>query len=366
MKSLIKLTVNGLNIDNLMLKIYSNKLKLKNLRRKSHTEIEFEILKKDYLKIEQYLRNYEYKIKELGFNKIRRLVICNIAVILALPVIAYLCYISSLFIWKIEVNGLNKIETSKVYSILSEHKIEKGKAKSKTEIEIEKILLDSGLFAQVSCYFRGTTLMINVSEKLVCDQPDYKPLTANFSGIITDYKIVQGTINFVEGEFVNKGDILVFPYMLDKDGNQVNVEPIAEIYAKIYVSATVSLPENEIVLVRSGKTFTKSKISYKKAKKSFAKDNNPFVFYETKVYNKYISNILPIIRQKVVYYELIEQTKVNDLNTNKQSKEEESVSLALSFVPNSAKILKQLTNSLIIDSILYSTTTICYFGSILN
>lgn len=359
-----KIHIKGLNLDSCLIKIYSNKVIIKNLKRISHDEAEFVIAKQDYERIKKYLDNFDCEISELGIKRIKNYLLTHIAVIIALPIIAYFCYVASLFIWDIEITGLKDIDSFSVVSILDEHGIKKGASKNKSVAEIEQILLQSNLFAQVSCYYRGTCLMINVSEKLVYEVKEYQPLKAKYSGIITDYTLEQGTINFVIGEYVNAGDILVHPYMIDKDGNKVLVEPKANICAKIYLSATVSKQRYETILVESGKTCTRYNISFKTNKKSLLNLNNPFVFFNTKVYNKYISNVLPIVRQKVVYTELVEQTKVNDLEALKLQTEHDSQILAKSKTQEQV-FLEEITSSVIIDNILYSTTTLIFISSII-
>lgn len=362
--SYYKVHIKGLNIDSTLIKIYNTNVHLKNIKRFSHKEVEFVVNKLDYEKIKKYLSSFECEIKELGIKKVKKYVLSHIAVIISLPIIAYICYFASLFIWKIEINGLQDIEQQSVITLLNDYGVKEGKLKNFSVTKIEKFLLDSGKFAQVSCYYRGTSLMINVSEKLVYEVLEYEPIKAKFSGVITDYALEQGTINFVLGEYVNVGDILVQPYMIDKDGKKVIVEPKAKIEARVYISATVTKHKNETVLVPSGKTSTRYVISYKTPKKSFTKLNNPFVFFDVKVYNKYISNVLPFVRQKVVFTELIKQTKVNDLLALQPILEEESKDLAHNKIADE-NIIDEITSSVIVNDILYATTTLTFIGSII-
>lgn len=358
------INIKGLNIDSTLIKIYNNNIKISNLKRISHEELEFQIAKADYVKIEKYLSSFQRNIREQGINRLKKYLLTHVAVLIAIPIIIYLCYFASLFVWNIEVTGLEEIEASSVIRILNENGVKEGKLKELRVTEIEKLLLDSSMFAQVSCYYRGTSLMINVSEKLVYEVIEFEPIKAKFSGIITDYTLEQGTINFVIGEYVNVGDILVHPYMIDKDGNKVIVEPKANIEAKVYFSATVTKHKNEVALVPTGKTCTRYILSYKTPKKSFTKLNNPFVFFEVKVYNKYISNVLPFIRQKVVFTELIKQTKVNDLISIQSKIEEDSRVLAYDKVVKE-NVINETTSSVIVNDILYATTTLTFIGSII-
>ena len=67
---------------------------------------------------------------------------------------------------------------------------------------------------------------------------------------------------------------------------------------------------------------------------------------------------------KVVYTELVQSTKVNDLNLLQPKLEEESKALAKSLVEDKT-FLDEITSSIIVEDILYATTTLTFIGSII-
>ena len=359
------INLKGVNIDRLLLNLNSKNIKLKNLKRKSHTELDFFISKSDYLSIEKYLKDFDIQIVDVGVKKIKAVAWSLIAVWLSIPIMVLCAFVCSNYIWKIEVNGLNKISRQQLNEILLEENVKVGSKKNLSVDKLEKALLSHGEFAQVSCYYRGTTLFINLSEKLVFSPPEYEPIRANYNGIILDYTLKKGTINFIKGEFVKEGDILVYPYIYDKHGNKIKVEPDCEIKAKIYLNSTKTLHQKEIILSPSGKVKKHTNILFNNKKFSYKKVQ-PFVFYEIKVYNKYISSVLPFIKQTVLYYELVEKEKVNDLIALTPELELESKTECESLIKDEFEMISSSTNSQIIDNILFATTTIVCIGNIIG
>jgi len=307
-----QINVQGVNIDRLIQTLISKNVNLKNIKRSSHTEINFNISKKDYQLNEKFFKDFHITIKDVGVKRIKKVALSLIAVWFAVPLIFLFASICSNYIWKIEVNGLSSLSSKELNSILLEKEIKVGAKKQSSE-DIEKHLLSHGEFAQVSCYFRGSTLIINISEKLVFKKVEYEPIRAKYNGVILDYTLRKGTINFIKGEFVREGDILVYPFIYDKLGNKVNVEPVCEIEAKIYLSSTITRHEKEVVLKYSGKTKTVTNILFNN-KKFHVNKVQPFVFFDRKVYNSYISSVLPFKRQTIVYYELVQEEISNEDN----------------------------------------------------
>ena len=340
------LNIKGVNIDRLIENIYSKQIKIKNLKRFSHTEIDFYISKSDYLKLEKFLESFDVTINDVGIKKVKAIAFSLLTVWIAIPIILFFAIICSSYIWKIEINGLNSITKQEVNEIL-----------------LQKNLVEHGEFAQVSCYFRGTTLIINVSEKLVFTPIEYEPITAKYNGIILDYNLKKGTINFVKGEFVKKGDILVYPYIMDKLGNKIQVEPDCEIEAKIYLTVTNTIHQKETILVPSGKTKTITNILFND--KLFShKDVQPFVFYEKKVYNNYISSVLPFKKQTVIYYELVQQEKINNLALLQSELEEKTLQECEAQMDESLQLISSSVSSQIVDNILFTSATIVCSGAI--
>lgn len=359
MKPLLRIKVIGYNLDQLINRLQSKNIVIYNIERVENNVMFFSIRLKDYKLVKPILKNYEYYIKYLGIANFKTWIKKNIAILLVVPFALGLMVFSTKFTWNIEVYGGEGELESEVINILKDNNIEKGKFLPHDNKHIEQILLKQlPNVAQVSCMTRGTTIVINISPKLVYTPETYEPIKASYNGIITNFSLISGTMAVNLGDFVNVGDILVYPFTLDKDGNQVSVQPIAEVRAKAYVVGSSKLSATQTVLARTGKQYTTSSITLLNKNLFSKKLPKPFALYETSVYNKYISSVLPIVKTMVTYYELDYVIVNYDLVAERSRVEHESIDLAYSNLPTNSEILDEQTSSLIINDTLYSTTTL--------
>jgi len=358
-KPLVRINVIGFNIDQLINKLKNNDIVCYDIVREENNSLFFSIHIKQYNKVKPLLKNYEYHIKLLGLANFKKWLIKNLAIILVVPFAITLMLFSTKFTWKIKIYGADGQLNNEVVQILKENDIAIGKLMPKDNDKIEQILLNKlPNVAQVSCIKRGTSLIINISKKLIYTPETYEPIRAKYNGIVTNFSLISGTMAVGIGDFVTTGDILVYPFTLDKDGNQVQVNPIAEVRAKVYIVGSSKLNSSSVELVRTGKKYTTSSIVFLNKNLFSKKVQKPFALYETRVYNQYISSVLPILKTKIVYYELDYQVISYDLNKEKSRIEKESIDLAFENLPTNSQILDEKTTSLIINDCLYSTTTL--------
>lgn len=351
----------GLNLANIVSRLGKDNVKISNLIQKSNEEMEFVASGKDIKELKKYFKNVKYSFVDLRKKNLKAKIFKTLAVYLALPVILFFATIYSKQICKIEINGLNQIKKSEIIELLEGGGVKVGGAKTNSTQEIEKLLLKNDRIAQVSCYFKGTTLIINISEKLILSQDVYEPIVACYDGVIYDYNLKRGTLNFKIGDFVKAGDILVYPFVYDKENNKVAINPEAEIFARIYKSYTSKLLRFETYYEKTGNKKSISYIKFKNLNKNTS--FKPFVFYEETVYNKYISSVLPIVKQTIIHEELIERRRENDLVSMQSKNEEASRVLAREDNAENQTLLEK-TYSVLANDVLFSTTTIVYEGDI--
>jgi sporulation protein YqfD len=359
MKPLVKIQVIGYNLDQLINKLQSKNITLYNIERVENNVMFFEIKLSQYKSVKPLLKNYEYNIKYLGLANFKTWLKKNVAILLVIPFALGLMAFSTRFTWNIEIYGGDNLLKNQVIEILNDNNISKGKFLPKDNKIVEQILLKQlPNIAQVSCMTRGTTIVVNLSPKLVYTPETFEPIRASYNGIITNFSLISGTMAVSMGDFVSAGDILVYPFTLDKDGNQVSVKPIAEVRARAYVVGTSKLGATETKLARTGKEYTISSITLLNKKLFSTKSPKPFALYETRVYNECISSVLPIMRTKTTYYELDYVVVNYDLVAEQGRIEQQSIDLAYSNLPTNSEILDEQTTSLIINDTLYSTTTL--------
>ena len=359
MKPMAHIKVVGYNLDQLINKIQKLDIKCYDILREENNILHFSVGIKDCFKIKPLLKIYEHHINYLGLANFKTWFVKNLAILLTIPIAVGLTIFSSQFTWNIKIYGVEEDINNQVIQILEDNNIAIGKFMPRDIDGIEQIILkEIPNVAQVSCIKRGTSIIINISEKLVYTPKEYEPIRATHNGVITNFSLVSGTMAVSIGDFVSKGDILVYPFTLDKQNNQVSVKPIAEIIATAYVGGTSKLNATTTELFRTGKEYTISSIQFLNKNLFSKKMPKPFALYETKVYNECISGMLPIKRIKTTFYELSYKMVNYDLVAEQGRVESESIDLAYQNLPSNSSILDEQTTSLIINDCLYSTTTL--------
>lgn len=359
MKPRVKFKLKGYNLDQVLSKIQSKNIECYNIVRTSISELEFSVSIRNFKLVKQLVANYEHTTKFLGLSNFRHWIMRNVVIVAMIPIIVGLAVFSTRFVWNVRIYGVGEAMQAEIIEVLRENDISVGKSMPKSNLEIEKLLLtELPNVAQVSCIKRGTTIIINVSEKLVYTPKEYQPITANYDGVVESFNLISGTMAVNIGDFVAKGDVLVYPFTLDKDGNQVTVRPIAEVKAKAYIVGQCSQSATTLELVRTGKTHTISSIRIWN-KNLFSKNEaKPFDICEVSVYNKNISSVLPIVKSTITYYEQAYTVVNHDLHAEQDFCEQESKLRAYEQLPSNIDILDEQTSSLIIGDNLYCTTTL--------
>lgn len=359
MSARVRIKVVGYNLDQLINRLQNNNIVCYNIERIENNIMIFSVSIRQYKKVKPLLKNYEYHIQYLGVANFKTWFIKNLAIILVVPIAFSLMEFSTRFTWAIKIYGANGELDKSVISILKKNDIAVGRLMPKDNQQIEQILLaELPNVAQVSCIKRGTSLIINISKKLVYTPENYEPIKAQYNGVVTNFSLISGTMAVNIGDFVSVGDILVYPFTLDKDNNQVAVKPIAEVRAKAYVVGSSKISSSMVELVRTGKTHTISSMQFLNKNLFSKKVPKPFALYETRVYNQYISSVLPIVKTKVIYYEMDYKVINYDLLAEQSRIERESVDLAYKNLPTNSEILDDQTTSLIVNDTLYATTTL--------
>ena len=361
----MRFDLTGYNIDNLLRTLYNKKIVIFNLNRVEHNKVSFSCFDKDAKKVKRYIHNFKVKTTLSKFKQIPRFLKLNVGIILGVFFGLIIGIFLSNYTWQIKVYGTENLSEENIINLLKENNIRVGKINRQTSEEIEYLLLNNyDILAQVSVIKRGTAIVINLSEKLVYVEEEYSPITAKFSGIITEINLVTGTTNVKVGDYVNVGDILVLPFNVNTNGEQVSVKPMAEIKANIFITHTEKLNREEVVLVRSGKEITTYSYKLKNLNLFSGKNKNSFALFETVSYNEYISGLIPLNRDVVTYYELTPTIKYNDFSLERENLIEKSRINALEKLPSTCEQIDVKSEVSVLDETMYAITTITATGVI--
>ena len=341
----MKFNLKGYNTNNLLKTLYIKKIPLHNVVMLSHNQVSFETDEKYENKIKRYIKNFDVEKTPKLFKRFPKFIYANLGIILAVFFgILFFIFVSN-FTWKISIYGTKDLTEQDIIQVLKNNGVKTGKINLQSSEDIETILLNNyDRIAQVSVIKKGTHIIINLSEKLVYVEEKFEPLIANYSGIITDINVITGTINVKIGDYVNKGDVLVLPFNINANGEQISVKPIAQIKAKIFLIYTNKIKQQEIVLKRTNKTsicYAYKLFNFKLFK---GKNKNKFKHFETEIKTENVSSLVPLKRDVIKYYELAPTTISHNLEQEKTKAEEEALKESYKLLPD---VVDNLTENVV-------------------
>lgn len=176
--------------------------------------------------------------------------------------------IMSMFIWRVEINGLETLDEQKVLNILNQYGLKSGVLRS--SIDVEKIENEMRLavdeISWIAINIDGSTAEIEIKERTMAPQmlPDDDivcNIVAGKSGQISKMEVYAGQEVVKEGDSVNKGDLIVSGIMEDKAGKTTFKHARAKIYAIIEEKKRVEVPFEKTVRVQSGESENKKSIA---------------------------------------------------------------------------------------------------------
>ena len=343
MKSFYEVTIKTLNHEKLINNI-SDQFPLFNVEKKDYNILKLQVKYSNRKKLNKYLKNNNISIlknRNFGFLFNFLKLFKRYGIIAGIIISCACFFILNNLILNIEIQGNNLISKYEVINYLNNYKLKnKNNILCKNiELKLKEKFSDISL---VSVITKGSTLIVNIKENIKNDvvNKTFEPMVACYDGKITDIILSQGTLNVKVGQTVKKGDILVYPYIIDSSGEKRNIQPQASIKAKVWITGELSYKENEISLVKTGK----------KLSTSFMKINNLFLTTPKKceygLYTKqekvnYLTynNLLPISYHIVTYYELEEKIINKSFEEDKENLLQQCRQIALQKI-NEYDIIK--------------------------
>ncbi len=264
-----------------------------------------------YKKVEKFLKNKAVEIKKMKhFGLCGKLSKLSVGMCVAVAVFFVFYLVQSQFVWRYEVCGVDKLETTQVVEFVKSASSNKKNKLNTKALEVS-LMSEFDEISFVSCMVRGQTLVINIKEKLLPDEINgsFSPIIAQKSGKISKIELISGTVNVKVGDFVREGDVLVEPYTIDTSGNIKKVEAKATIEAEVYNEASVDHYESFIEVKRTGRVCQSNEITLFGLKIYSFSDENNFEMFESEYEDvDLIKNlILPFKMRKTYIYELEEK-----------------------------------------------------------
>ena len=308
-KNLCKIRVKGLNIERILSKLCLN-FNIFNIERKEKTICEFEVYSKSLKNVLSFLNNQNIEVEILSkeglLEKLKSLY-KNWGIVSAIILCLIVYIIQYNFVWQIKVYGIENIDEYEIVEYINDNF-----SKNKTNINTEQMEIQLknkfDRISSVSVAIVGQSLIININEAILPNemQTEFSPIYSNVDCKITKIELIQGTLAVKVGEIVKEGDILVYPYILDAEGEKRAVFPEANIIAEVWLIGESEHSEGYYITRRTGEVIQNSYITMFGLKIYENSQMCDFNNYEVIKSISFLSkrNVLPIKIETEIYYEL--------------------------------------------------------------
>ncbi len=262
MRATIEVGVSGFFVERLINLLKQNGIEVWDIKPMGIGEINFKIESKDFRKVLPYTKKSKCKIKIISKNGIyfelfryrkRRMAIYMISLFF----LTYL--VCSNFIWRIEISGNNRIKTEIIETLLKECKATVGAykgniSKGKVADYIRAKIYDA---AWIGVDIKGTTMFINVEEKIMSNEEDRSiigDVVATKDAIITKIIAENGTARYMAGSYVEKGNVLIEGVIKSEIIEETRVHASGEVRGEVEYVFNEKIKLKESVKEKTGKS----------------------------------------------------------------------------------------------------------------
>ena len=355
--SIIKVKVEGRNINNFIKRIIKDNVKIIKHIPISYKEAILIISYEDYLKLKKYKTIYKLRvISKYGKLKIKESLNKNKYLIIFIIMGIILLYTLSNIVFNIDVIHSSKEIKDLVYKELKENGINKYIFKKSYE-EIEKIedkILEDNKdkIEWIEITENGTSYIVRVEERKIKEDNDDSTsydIVSTKNAIIYSIEASSGEKVKKVNDYVTKGDIIISGSITKPDGNIIVGTAKGEVYGEVWYVVDVNYPYIYKEEIQTGKVKEVYVINFLGHRISL------FNFNKFKTYNvnsKVLlnNNFLPINLVKEKQYEL---NVIDEYYT-----EEEAVDKAVELAKEklmSNKNIREIKNVTILEENTYSS-----------
>lgn len=322
-KNYITVDVEGLNPEKFINLAVINGLTLWNIERLSITNMRFNMKEKDFKRLRHIAKKTNCRakiIRKNGLIFLFRRLYRRIFFIIGLVIFILLIYFFSNIIWNIEIIGNKVVNEQLILTSLNKAGLKVGAFKKKINLrDIENSLLkDIKELSMVTISLDGTKAKVEIVERTmpptIMDFEKPMNIVAVKDGILTKVIALKGQKLVKEGDYVNKGQILISGIIKDAQNIPIDVtRALGEVYAKTWYESIKEVPLKYRYFERTG--------NYKKTIYLVLPNNkivnlrsniNKFQFYD-KIIEKEQINLIgfktPVLKVTEYYYEKIEKIK---------------------------------------------------------
>ena len=343
-KNRTRLTVKGLNQERALNEL-SKEVKIYQYSRQEQDLCQFEVEPRHARHTKKLLESQGLEVLSLShhgiLSKIKKL-LYRYGVIAGIVIVLLFYCLQYSFVWRVEVWGSSADNREQVQAFVKENMT--SNFKSKIDLENLEILIRNNFdyVSSVSAAIVGQSLIVNLNEAVLPEEMEgqYNPIISEYDCQITEINLIQGTLLVNEGDIVQKGDVLVEPYIIDAEGNMRAVKPQADIKANVWLTGEATHYDYRIENVRTGKKVSTTEVLLGSLVLYQNNSDLPFKNYESTTRTRLLTknNLLPLYLRVTDCYETNMVEIQEDFENVKDQVIEQARKNALIFLDKNAII----------------------------
>ena len=324
----VRIEVEGYYVEKFINICTNRKILIWNLKRNNSVKLLLNIGINNFKKISEISRKTNCKIKiikKMGIpfflHKYKKRKIFFISLV----IIFILIFISSKYIWNIEIKVQDNLEIDNIQKDLEEIGLKNGTLKKKIDKNkiINEIRLKRDDISWVGIDIKGTTVNVNIAKAKdapeIISNSDYCDIIASKPGEIMKITAQNGTSMVKPGDLVQAGDVLIGGFIEGKYTEKRKVHSLGEVIAKVKYELTEEMSFFEEYYQKTGKSEKKYEVYINNFKITLYKNLSKFNCFETEENEKNVKIspklYLPISINRITNYEI-------ELYTRNNTKEE--------------------------------------------
>ena len=250
LKSKIKLSITGKNINRFIMRLHNNKIEILKCNHINKEKINIIIYEKDYKKLEEIKTIYNIeKINTYGIIKIKKKLNINKYLIISIMLGIIILKTLSSIIFDIEIVYNDKETRDFLRQELKNYGI-KEKTFKKSYHQIEKIKEDlinkyKDKIEWIEIETKGTKYIVRLEKRIIKEKeeiPKNRNIISKKDAIIKEIKAERGQIIKEINSYVKKGDTIISGNIMDNEVIKNTVPAEGVVYGEVWYEINITYP----------------------------------------------------------------------------------------------------------------------------
>ncbi|MDI6601706.1 MAG: sporulation protein YqfD [Thermoanaerobacteraceae bacterium] len=354
-----RLKVIGLSIEKFINRAQSSDIILLDIKRNKYREVTFRVNRYDTEKVKKIAEQLGLEveiIKESGLLYYLQCFLKHRSFASGMLIFILLLYLSTSFVWAVEIKGNEEIATEELEEIVEELGVKPGVLKSVIDHDrfILELLNREKRLSWAEIEIKGVKARISVAEgKGPPEIIDYSVpcnIVAEKDGFLVKLLPLNGEKAVEDGNAVKKGQVLVSGIVYSELSGTRFVHALGQAWAHTYYTGEAEVNINDYLYKETGNYAVRHELLINDLAIPMYIDNNDIGFEKYSVTIEDVlparlTDYIPVGLHKVIYRELIEKDFNDALKIAKEKSEEQAFQKAQEGIPPDGKILQKMAES---------------------